>query len=238
MGITTKWAAVLTLVALVTGEGIAAQEVSRHITVTGSGVVSVKPDTARIMVGVQARGETAKAALDEMSSLLDGVFSALDDAGIVEENRQTTALSLDPLYVQQERDGRNTREISGYRAMSMLSIRVADIGGAGALIDRLTQAGANRIDSISFEISEPEAAAATARQRAVENARQKAGEYAEAAEVSLGEVVSISEHGSAAPRPMMSGARMAEASFAVPVAEGSIEVEAQVTVIFRIADGQ
>lgn len=215
-----------------------AQDVPRQITVTGAGEVSVRPDVTRISLGVQADGETAKAALDEMSGHLAAIFAELDAAGIAEEDRQTTGLRLDPIYDQDERDGRTTRTLAGYRASSMLQVRLAGTDTAGALIDTLAQAGANRIDGIAFEIADPETPAADARRRAVENAARQAGEFAAAANVALGEVISITEHGSARPRPMAAGARMAEAGFAVPVAEGSISVEATVTVVYRIADAE
>ncbi len=233
------WMSAVGALALLWAGAATPQERPREIIVTGAGTVSVKPDVARIYLGVQAEEETAKAALEAMSLSLSEVFAELDAAGIEEKDRQTTGLNLDPIYSREEYEDRMRREITGYRASSMLSIRVAEIDNAGALIDALTRAGVNRIDQISFEVSDAAASESEARLRAVEDAAGKAREFADAAGVALGEVVSITESGSSAPRPMVASARMAsEASFAVPVAEGSISVEAQITMVYRIGEAE
>ncbi|MEM8571853.1 MAG: SIMPL domain-containing protein [Pseudomonadota bacterium] len=213
-----------------------AQEAPGEIVVIGMGHVSARPDVARISLGVDIEEETAGMALDGMAAALTRVFEQLDTAGIAPEDRQTTRLNLNPQYVQEQRDGRPTRVLSGYRASSLLTVRVPDVSAAGALIDQLTTAGANRIDAISFELSNPRAAQAQARRLAVADAERRARTYAKAAGLELGGVMSISETG---PRPMPGMLRMdapmAEAAASIPVAEGSVEVEARVTVVFAIS---
>lgn len=209
---------------------------ARQIVVSGHGEVGVVPDVARVSLGVEAEGETAQAALDAMSESLAAVMTELDAAGIAAEDRQTTNLSLYPQYSQEDRaEGGSARRIIGYQAQSILQIRVADIAAAGGLIDTLTGAGANRIDSISFDISDPKAATAKARRRAVRDARRKATHFANAAGVAVGEVLRITDGGGPSPRPMAM-ARMADGMESVPLAEGSITVAADVRVVFRIAD--
>jgi uncharacterized protein len=226
-------AVALAAVAVLTGGAGSAQEAPREIIVSGHGEVAVRPDIARVTLGVDAEGETAKAALDAMSARLSRVMAAIEGAGIAPEDRQTTSLALDPLYARGDPDGASGPRVTGYRAQSLVSLRIAEIEAVGGLIDTLAGAGANRIDAISFDVSDPAEAAAEARRLAVADARTKAGQFAEAAGVALGEVVTISDGGGGMPRPM-AAARMAEALASVPVAEGSIAVSADVQVVYRI----
>ena len=170
-----------------------------------------------------------------MSQDLSQVMATLDTAGITPEDRQTTSLGLNPLYAQDPTGGQDQPNVVGYRAQSLLLIRVPRIAALGGLIDALASAGVNRIDAISFDVADPAAAAASAREQAVRDARTKAGQYADAAGVALGEVVAISDFGGGGPRPM-AAARMADSSAAVPIAEGSIIVSADVQVTYRLAD--
>ncbi|NNJ66925.1 MAG: SIMPL domain-containing protein, partial [Boseongicola sp.] len=76
----------------------------------------------------------------------------------------------------------------------------------------------------------------TARAQAVGVAREKAEVLAEAAGVTLGPVLTISE-GGAGPVPFAADrGMMMEARAAVPVAGGEIDVRASVTLVFEIAD--
>ena len=75
-----------------------------------------------------------------------------------------------------------------------------------------------------------------ARRHAVADARAKAEFYAAEAGVSLGRVVEIVEAGVALPRPFRAEAAMLKASTAVPVAPGTLEIRANVTMRFAIAD--
>ncbi|MEO1121774.1 MAG: SIMPL domain-containing protein, partial [Pseudomonadota bacterium] len=69
-----------------------------------------------------------------------------------------------------------------------------------------------------------------ARAAAVADARRKAELYADAADVDLGDVVSISEFSASGPVPVV---RM-EAAMAVPIAAGRNEISASVMVVWEL----
>ena len=95
----------------------------------------------------------------------------------------------------------------------------------------MAASGANRIDGIGFEIAEAEALLDMARAEAVRDGQARAALYAEAAGVGLGPVISITERGGGAPRPMMARAEMA---MDMPVAEGRLSLGASVEMVFGI----
>ena len=47
------------------------------------------------------------------------------------------------------------RQIEGYRALNNISVTVKDVSAAGSLIDIAVGAGANRVASLSFQVSDP-----------------------------------------------------------------------------------
>jgi hypothetical protein len=88
------------------------------------------------------------------------------------------------------------------------------------------------IHGISLTVADPEAVMAVARAAAIENARTRAGEYARAAGVEVGNVVRISEVGAAEPVPMF--AMAPRGGGAMPISSGTTELTATVTVVFEL----
>lgn len=70
----------------------------RSISVSGSGQISVPPDTARIQVGVDTSDVSASAALTANSQQMQSLLAALRDAGIPDEDIQTQVVQLQPQY--------------------------------------------------------------------------------------------------------------------------------------------
>ena len=99
------------------------------------------------------------------------------------------------------------------------------------MIDALAEAGANRLQGVSFDVAEPRPHLDAARERAVADARARAELYAGAAGVTLGPVVSIRETVEM-PGPIMMRAEAADA--AVPIAAGTVTLSAQVEVVYAI----
>lgn len=200
-----------------------------HLTVTGEGQVAAAPDMATVTLGVTTQADTAQAAMQANSTELTRVMERLSGAGIAEADIQTTGLQLNPNWVQTEGA---TRSIDGYTAENMLTVRVRQMDGLGGVLDAAVSDGANTLNGISFDLADPKPVMDEARKRAVEDALDRARQLAEAAGVTLGQIVSISEGGAVSvPGPMY---RM-EAS-AVPVAGGEVTRNAQVTVVFDIGE--
>ena len=205
-----------------------------HITVIGQGQISVVPDMANINMGVTTQGKTASDALDENSALMSDVIAALKEADIAEKDIQTADLNLQPIWNHRQNNGQAPK-IEGYRAMNNLTVHVRELDDLGAILDVVTKTGANNFNGLKFDITDRKGATDQARIRAIQDARAKAELYATAAGVRLGEVIEISEIlAQTAPRNM----RMAEAmsTSAVPVSEGTLDVNASVKVIFALGN--
>ena len=213
----------------------AAETVPATIAVTGEGKVEMAPDMAMLSLGVMTQADTAAAALKANSDGLSGALDRLKAAGIEGRDIQTSGLSLHPI-IDYSSSGREP-QVRGYTASNMLTVRLRDLSVLGQTLDAVVTEGANTLNGLSFGLQNPDEATDEARRRAVADAAHKAALYAEAAGVTLGRIVTISEQGNyGGPQPMM----MAEARFAkdagsVPVASGEISIGATISVVYEIA---
>ncbi|MDH2325612.1 SIMPL domain-containing protein [Cereibacter sp. SYSU M97828] len=208
---------------------VAAMAEAPRITVTGEGRVDARPDIATITLGVTTEGATAAEAMSGNSASLQTVLDRLKGAGVEDRDLQTSGLSLNPNWTQT--DGA-APSISGYIASNVLTVRVRAIDSLGGVLDAAVSDGANTLNGVTFDLADPAPVMDEARKLAVADALARARLLAEAAGVSLGDILSISEGGAVElPRPMF---RMDSAAAGVPVAGGEVSRNASVTVEFAI----
>lgn len=202
------------------------------ITVTGEGNVVAAPDLATVSLGVTTQGVTAGEAMEANSAALTAVMERLKAAGIEDRDVQTSNLSLNPNW--QQNDGTQAPKIVGYIAMNQVTVRVRKLDSVGQVLDAAITDGANTLNGISFGLNDPEPALDKARVAAVQSAKKRAELLVGAAGAKLGRIVSMAESGGYNPGPMPMY-RMAEAAAdAVPVAAGEVGLTTSVTITFEI----
>jgi uncharacterized protein YggE len=204
----------------------------RTITMSGHGEVKAVPDQAQISAGVTTNAPTAAAALAANSSRMQSVFATLRKMGVPEKNIQTTNFYISPQYTNGENNA--PRRLTGYQVSNDVTVRLEDVAKLGSALDALVAAGANQMNGISFSIQNPAPALEKARADAVADARTRAETYAKAAGVNLGTILSISEGGGEAPRPVMYRMAAAMAAPPTPVAAGEQSVSADVAMVWEI----
>lgn len=209
-----------------------AQSPGPSLSVTGTGEVAAAPDMATITLGVTSQAKSARAAMDETSARVAAILGALRAAGIEGRDLQTRNLSLQPVWRNRAASLSGSPEIDGFVASNTVMVRVRALDRLGSVLDRVLAQGANSFQGLQFGLQEPGPAMDAARRDAVAEAMRKARLYAEAAGLELGPVLSLSESGGVAPRPLlMEAARM---SADVPVEGGEVSVRASVTMVFAI----
>ncbi|MEM1298346.1 MAG: SIMPL domain-containing protein [Pseudomonadota bacterium] len=205
------------------------------ISLTGQGSVTVVPDMATISIGVETADKTAGEALAANTEQAGAVIAALKDAGLDAKDIRTSNFSIQPVYNDRKSISSGAPRITGYRVFNNVTARIRALDGLGKVLDRVVSTGANRIGGISFGLAEDGDARDEARRLAVADARRKAELYADAAGVTLGPILSISEAGgNFGPRPMAQF-EMARASAPVPVEAGSAAITAQVSISWQIS---
>lgn len=208
-------------------------QVMRTVTVTGRGMESIPATIALINLGVEAQGKTAQEVQQEVARRSSAVVELLRSRNV--EKLQTTGIRLSPNYTFQN----NVQRLIGYIAVNTVSFRM-DAQRVGNLLDEAVNAGATRIDGISFVAAE--SAIAKAQEQALREATLDAQRQADAVLATLNltrqEVVSIQVNGAAAPPPppiafRAASADRAENQFSTPVVGGEQQVEASVTLQIR-----
>lgn len=203
----------------------------RTITVPGTGTASGAPDLALVQVGVDITNTDVGAAVDEANQSMQDVIDALTEMGIAESNIQTTRFN-----VQQIQNNNPTTSQSAdqptYEVTNIVQVRVTDTGQISDVIQTALDAGANRVYGLNFSLQNPGELTSEARIQAVEDARARAEELADALGVTLGELVSITEQGSGGGvSPLMQEAAVGGS---VPVQQGQLSVSVQVNTVWSI----
>ncbi|MHB0869997.1 MAG: SIMPL domain-containing protein [Chloroflexota bacterium] len=201
------------------------------IVVAGEGTISVKPDLARVTLGVEVTNSSAQGAQQDAAASMAAVMAELKKQGIQEKDIQTVRFDLSPDYDYSNRNP----VLKGYRATNLVLVIVRDISKVGGLLDAVVGSGATRLQGISFSVSDPAAAGAQGREEAMKNARAKAEQLAKLAGVTLGQPVAIEESVSAPPAPVeMAPRAMAAPAADTPISPGTQEVRTTVRVTYSI----
>lgn len=195
----------------------------RTMTLTGQGRVTLVPDVAVIRLGVQLSGADLAAVQAQNAMQSQAVLDALHRMGITDI--RTYQYTIDKFY-----ENINGASVDrGFTVRNIMEIRTRDIDQAGAVIDAAVNAGANAVDLITFELSNPEIHYLRALDLAVMHAVDKAkslsldlGTPVELIPVSITETSSM-------PRPFQPFQRELTAT---PIVPGTVTVEADISAEF------
>ena len=145
------------------------------INIEGTGTVTVSPDKAVVYLGVQTESDDAIVAQQENAEKMDRIIAALKDAGISEDDLETSGYSMYPLKSHEAKLRSYEAEeptITGYMVSNRLMVTVTDVDKVGDIIDTAVNAGVNEVQSVSFTLSDD--SKQDARAQALENAVEAA----------------------------------------------------------------
>jgi uncharacterized protein YggE len=204
------------------------------ISVTGTGKVTLSPDTADLRLGVVVTAATVQDARAQAADGMSRVIAALKGLGISDADIKTSWISLQPTYDYQA--GTTPPRITGYQFSNSVAVTIHALDKVGDAIDASLGAGATSLEGVSFRVADEAAAEAQARQAAMTEARAKAQTLATAAGVSIAGVASISESVAPSPYPVMYGAAAPDAGKSVPtpVQPGATDISVTIAVVYLI----
>lgn len=216
-------------------QGTGAGYIANTIAVSGYGEASGAPDIATITLGVSVTDPDVGEAVTRSNEVMQAVQDALTEAGIAAADMQTVGFSVWPEDRYDPQTGQPTGE-RVYHVDNQLSIKVRDLGQTGSVIEVGLDAGANTVYGLSFGVEDTSALEAEARTKAVEDARGRAQELAEALGVTLGDPISVMEGYGAYP-PVVYGAAadgLGGGGGAPPISPGQLTTSMNVTVVYSI----
>lgn len=221
-------AAALAVCAAATGASGA--EKPTLVRTTGEATVKAMPDTAAFQFSVVTFGEDAKTASAENAGRTEAILKKLKAALPADADVETEGYSIEPQR-KYPKGGGGPGEITGYTVRNSVNVRMKGVEKLSGVLDVVTQAGADQVNWVRFELDNPDELRARALREAVGKARASADVIADALGMRVLRTASVDEQGTAQPRPMMMmQARGAMNESAPPMEPGEVEVRAQVTV--------
>ena len=232
---TTVCAVLIALAAVLSASApaVAADAPPPTVSVTGTGRVSVRPDTALVTVGAEARAATLADATADVARRMTAVVARAKALGVQEADITTVTYAVEPIVAPRRTEEEGTRIIA-YRATNVVRLRLRALDTAGRILDEAVAAGANVVRGVQFTVAEPGPAEARARAEAVRDARERAQQLAAAAGVKLVELVWLAEGAGARPfpEPVL---RQTMAMSAGPIEPGQMEIIVTVEARWRVA---
>lgn len=198
----------------------------RRIIVTGKGQITVDPDLAIIRLGVQTTAEDVTAAQSENAHISQMVLNSLKSLGITDI--KTITYRINKLVDFQ--DGRQIDR--GYLVSNIYEIRMKDLTAVGTVIDTAVSNGANVVNSVSFDVENPDLYYQGALNLAVDDAIQKAQSVSSGLNIMFNPVPILITENSTAPMPFQPSFSLREDMATTPVEPGTLHIEASVTAEF------
>ncbi len=175
------------------------------ISVTAQGKAETVPSIAKITASIESTNQNLDQARAENQQKVDAIVSALKSLGISEKDIKTQNISAGQSYAVPIMYPAPPRPNTNAFTTS-LEITIRNLKTADTILSTLTQNGATNLygPQLTVDDTKLEAAKSQARQNAVDSAKTKAKELAQASGRSIGKVVSIKEQGDYAyPVPVM-----------------------------------
>jgi hypothetical protein len=205
----------------------------RWISVVADGEASVAPDMALVSFAVSGDGKDLGPIRDDVNRRSSAVLAKLRELGIAEADINAPDLGIHPQY-----DYRKGQQLTGYRVVRQMAVKVRDLDALGGVLDGVVGAGANEVQGTRMTASDPSTAEHEALRAAIGAARAKAEALAEAAGVTLGAVERIEEDPDRGGPPMARMGMMAmseSADASTEVVAGDLTVTRHIRARFAIS---
>lgn len=197
-----------------------------YVRAIADAAVSLRPETAKVAVGVVTHAPTATEAASRNADQAAAVISALRRILGTSAEIRTAGYSLGPVYSY---PSGGTPQLTGFSASNIVEATIMDLAAIGRVIDTAIEAGANRVEYVRLSIQDEEPVRAQALRLAAQKARLKAEAIAQGLNIRLGGVVSAVEGVQSRTLPPAGYAEQSAAT-STPVEPGTLEIRATVTI--------
>lgn len=211
------------------------------ISVTGSGVITSKPDLAVLSLGIESRAKTVGLARSDAAEAMERLLVSLEKNKVKENHIKTDNFNIYPEYIWEEiRENGNThsrQKIIGYKVTNVISVQTRDLDIVGDIIDdaALAVGDAIRINDINFTIENSDSLEKQAMAKAVSNAIDRADRMANLANVKRGPIIFIThQYLGSSPNSILQRSAMYSEYSATPINVGELTIEVKVDAVFEI----
>ena len=159
------------------------------ITVNGTGIVEVDPDTANVIVTVTTRALNSTDAQKQNADKTKRLIAELTEKYNLEKEQITTV----SYTINAEYNPNDPNVVIGYVARHTLSFKLNFVDGLGGFLDSAIIFGATSIEYIQFGLQNQKVFELESLKIAMQNAKDKAAAIAESAGRSLIRIVKVTE---------------------------------------------
>lgn len=167
-----------------------ADRMERTITVAGFGKINGSNDIAVTTMGYSNTDKDVAKAQAENKKVMDQIFAELKKMGVGDKDLQSN-YSIYPDYNYTPDRG---QELKGYRVSNSLTIKIRDLNKISEVLSLAGKYGATEVSGLNFTIDEPENLKSQARDKALLDAKVKAGHLANVLGLRLGGVITYNEY--------------------------------------------
>lgn len=157
------------------------------INVFGSALIRVDPDIVSLNFAVSRVHQHPREAFQEVRKASQGVRKYLEQAKVGEIGTSRVNISQTFRYIS------NENKFIGYTARVAFHVLLRQLDKMEDVLSGIVDAGVNEITNVDFQTTRLKEIRAEARRRAISAAREKAENYCDAAQVSLGKVIHIED---------------------------------------------
>ncbi len=219
------------------------------INVSGEGEVFVKPDIAELSFSVSKEAKTVTEAQAASAEKINEIMAYLKEAGIdTEKDVKTENYNLYPKYEYQQRavqifcpngycppEGKQV--LVGYEVNQTISVKIRKIDDAGKILVGVGDKGATNISGISFSVDKKDEIEAQTRDKAIQDAQEKAEILTKSLGVKIMRMVSFSESGNFPVYSRFEGVQamaLKSADIAPSIPTGENKFTSNVTIVYEI----
>jgi hypothetical protein len=201
------------------------------LTVRGEGHVEVPPDHARLTVEVVTKGKSAEAATAAHRDRATRAAEALRGMQNTGVRIERSVFRLDQIRVPPV-PAMPDRFNTEYQAVTSFQLKMSRLDAVDSAVTAIASTGLFEVRNLRFGIDDKNPGLNAARKNAIDDARERATAYAQAAGVKLDAIVRIDETDFRGPREFAVAAPMAGSVQVAP--PETLTLSASVTVTWRI----
>ena len=212
-----------------------ADKMEKMITINGYGKVIGTNDIAVTTLGYSNTAVDVSDAQKENKKTMDGIMDNLKEMGINEKDLQSN-YTIYPEYEYHPEEG---RQFKGYKVTSNITIKIRDLDKIEGVLALAGKYNANQISGLQFTIDDTQNLKAQAREKAIEDAKEKAFKLSQDLGVRIIGVVSYNEYESTNYAPRSNAKYMFDEESlgmggVADIASGSQDVSVNVNITYEI----
>jgi len=168
--------------------------------VIGTGEVTAVPDVAQTTFNIQERGATQEEARSAANTKQTQAIEELKKLGVKEEDIKTVGFYVNPNYEPDPISGSTATDSlslpvrqnaqNGYAANVTTNVKAENVETLNKAIDALTAIGIN-VGGVEYTFDDREKYVLEAQNKAIEQAKVQAADWAKTAGFKLGKIVSV-----------------------------------------------